>query len=151
MTKLKITAVFMMMFAIAFHTTASAEGELEIKPGVYSIVSITQTNLAAGAKANTVERCIQQNDIGTDTVMPDPETCQARNIEKSGNTIKFEMTCIQPDGKSLLNGTGEYSTADDAFTFKHNIKGDYNGTYIEIKSEGNAKRIGDCQSIAPKK
>lgn len=121
-----------------------AEGELSIKPGKYEITKTTKTSFDTVPAERTTEECITNPDLDPESILPDKENCEIRNLKTEVNKTSFEFTCTEPGKTSKLKGYAEYSVHGDMVSSEVKLEGTYKGQQLIVESSGSGKRIGDC-------
>jgi hypothetical protein len=121
-----------------------AEGELSIKPGKYEITKTTKTSFDSVPAERTTEECITNPDLDPESILPDKQNCEIRNMKTAANKTSFEFTCTEPGKTSKLKGYAEYGVNGDLVSSEVRLEGTYKGQQLIVESSGSGKRIGDC-------
>ena len=83
-------------------------------------------------------QCITKKNAVPDSSQQDQE-CKLVNTTVKGDTVKWNMVCDSPEGKSTMNGEITYH----GDTFKGFLKIDMQG--MEMIQHMNGRRIGECR------
>ena len=136
---------------LASFSTAWAEESLPVVPGLYSVKSTTSSNLSPEPKSVTEEHCIPMDAFTPSMTLPDA-TCTATKVKKSGNKLRFEITCPGNDERPPMTSKAEVVTTKSTLNIKMEIVNtfedpdnkDKNKVY-SVNSLSEGKRIGDCK------
>lgn len=103
-----------------------------------------------GGAPNTVRVCISQEQAERQELPQAGEgRCKRESMERSGNTIKFKLTCTDPAG----TGEGSFTfTSDKAYTGSMVMDVTRNGraTHVEMQQSGQWLSA-DCGGLQPRR
>ena len=97
--------------------------------------------------ANSAKTCMTKEMIDRDEIPTGKSDCKLTKRDKSANTMKFMVTCVNPPSTS--EGLITY-TSSEAYTMKMVINSQMRGKPETINMEGSGKWLGsDCGSVKP--
>ncbi len=103
----------------------------------------------AGGAPNAIRICMSKEQAErNDVPQGNDSRCKRESMERSGSTLKFKVTCTEPQGTG--EGTFKF-TSDKAYTgsMVMNVTREGRAMRMEIQQEG--KWIGaDCGSLKPR-
>lgn len=96
---------------------------------------------------NSVKTCMTREMIERDEIPTGKSDCKLTKQEKTRNTMKFNVTCVNPP--STAEGLITY-TSPEAYTMKMAINSQRQGKTETINMDGTGKWLGaDCGSVKP--
>jgi Protein of unknown function (DUF3617) len=142
-------------------TEMASGGAMKMKAGEWETTvtfnSIDAKGLPAGAKDQmmaamgkgvTVKSCLTQEQVdkpGADFFgTPQGSNCEFQQLDRSGNSMKVEMTC-KPDEKTTLTSKMDGTFAETSYTMTMEQKASGMPTGdMTMKGKIEGKRLGDC-------
>ena len=128
--------------AMLFAAAAFAADRANFKDGLWEITStMTMEGMAVGSQTSTVKQCMR-----SDNPVPANKNnnCKIDNLNISGNTVQWKMTCDDPQGgKVLSNGKMTY---ENGTSFYGTMETKFSGAEQEMKmqSDMRGRYLGPC-------
>ena len=129
---------------LASFSTAWAEESLPVVPGLYSVKTTTSSNLSPESKSETAEHCIPIDKFTPQSLLPDA-TCTATNVKKSGNKLRFDITCPGNVERPPMTGKAEVVTTKSTLNIKMENVSTFEDKVYSMNALREMKRIGDCK------
>ena len=120
------------------------EDSIKVTPGNYSFTTSTRSNMNPNPKIETEDDCIKEDSVNIKEFLPDPNSCYANNVNKSGNTLSFDIKC---SGGQMppMKGKAKISATSLTVESHYKIVGSFQGQEFSMNSESKGKRTGDCK------
>lgn len=139
--KTKIIGSFILWLFLII--TAVPCAAFEFNPGQYEITSsVEMPGMPAGSiPAQTMVQCMTQKD-------PVPKTgdagqdCKIKNIKQSGNTMTWDMECVQQGQK--ITSQGQMTFSKDKFKGTSTIHMGPEAGNMTVVTRISGTRLGDC-------
>jgi len=147
MTKIgfKLLAITVVLALSAGAAMSEDDKSLEIKPGNYEITTTSSSTLMPDVRVETRITCMKEPKFDPVGELLKNPGCEISNFKKKGSTISFDFLCLKKDGSRNINGSGEFSSSGDKFTWKKSIKTEFKGDAdYSQDSSGEGVRKGDC-------
>ena len=114
---------------------------LKIKPGLWEITTTTSGMVQPQTK--TIKECIKEDSIDPREMMQEmPQDDCAVDANVSGNVMTYHLSCNMHG--MVMEGAGKMESNGDSMNGSMQFKGNMNGMVMEISSNSEGKRIGDC-------
>lgn len=123
----------------------AAEDFIKVTPGNYFFTTTTRSNKHPNPKIETEDDCIKENSVNIKEFLPDPESCFANNVYKSGNSLSFDIKCSGGRIMPPLKGKAMISATSSTVESHYKILGSYQGQEFSLYSESKGQRTGDCK------
>ncbi|WP_084396330.1 DUF3617 domain-containing protein [Henriciella aquimarina] len=133
-------------------TGAASAQSLGVEPGNWETshtftgtVKTQGMSMELPGKTNTTTQCISEEDATFDPDELSGDGCTASNIQSTGKSVSFDLTCDQ--GGASMEGTMEATASDDgrSVTGTMTITGSQpGGGSIDMKGDFSGKRLGAC-------
>lgn len=135
--RLPVLATALAVFALS--STAFAAG-VPITPGLWEIK--TQNSMLGTEEVD--QQCMQETVFDPSTILGDEEGCELSNENVSGNTINYDLACV--DEGQQGSATGHFSFTIDGDQGSGNVDMTFNIGEETMKMQYSmaAARIGDC-------
>jgi hypothetical protein len=133
------SALWIIVVLMALFSPAIAGASPEIHEGQWEItVDIEMPGMPMQMPSNTFTQCVKKDDPIPHRKDP-TQSCQAKDVQKKGNTYTWTMECSNPGGK--MTGKGMITYEKD----KMNGSMTMEGQGMKMISRYKGKRIGQCQ------
>ncbi len=125
--------------ALSLSSTAMAAG-VPITPGLWEIK--TQNSMLGTEEVN--QQCMQDAVFDPAAILGDEEGCELSNETVSGNSIDYDLACV--DEGQQGSATGHFSFTIDGDQGNGNVDMTFNvgGETMNMQYSMAATRIGDC-------
>ena len=137
--KICLVFVFLLFFA-------ESAWSLNFNPGQYDITSTIQMPSIPGMsmppQSTTVNQCLAENDTIPQKVMA-IDGCQVENQQISGNTVSWNMKCVQQGLTTTGNCSMTYNGDSFSGEFQINM-GPQTGNMV-MTTQISGQRTGPCQ------
>lgn len=116
----------------------------DFQPGQYEITTnVEMSGMPSGAiPSQTAVHCLTEQD-------PVPSTdasgsgCKIKDVDKTGNTVRWAMECTQQGQK--MTGSGSMTFSGDKFTGTSTMNMGPQAGNAKVISRMEGRRIGDCE------
>jgi hypothetical protein len=105
--------------------------------------------MAMGAQGNAVKVCVSKEQAARPAEPQLEPHCNRKDVQRSGNTVKFKFECTAPRPSS---GEGEWTfISDKAYTGKTVVTSEVKGKPQQMTMEMSGKWLSaDCGDIKPR-
>lgn len=124
---------------MALSLTALADG-VPITPGLWEI----KTHNSMLGTEEVEQQCMQDTVFDPAAVLGEEDGCEIRNEVVSGNTVDYDLSCVDEEQRG--SATGHFSFTVDGDQGSGNVDMDFNigGETMSMQYTMAAARIGDC-------
>ncbi len=125
----------------------NADDELP-RSGLYAITTNISSSSPIPKISQSSQHCLKSEDFARDPSqllgeqMGNAKDCQITTFTMQNNKIELVMHCTPDGGNMKMKTTGNYSP--DSYRISTDMQLEMNGTLMEMNSETEGKRVGDC-------
>ena len=129
----------MALGSLALTSPVKADG-LPITPGLWEIRA---TNSLMGQE-NVQQNCMTDDVFDPVSMMGEERGCDVMNEQISGNTVDYDIACIDDQSRGKAEGHFSFTIDGDQGTGQVDLKMSVGDQSMSMTYNMDAKRIGDC-------
>ncbi len=138
-TIFRLPALAVSLAALACSTTTFAAG-MPITPGLWEIK--TQNSMLGTEEVD--QQCMQQAVFDPAAILGDEEGCELSNEQVSGNSIAYDLACVDEQQRGSATGQFSFTIDGDQGSGNVDMTFDVGGETMTMQYTMAAARIGDC-------
>lgn len=124
---------------VPFASSGNAEG-LPITPGLWEIT--TKNPMMDGQDVE--QSCMKEAVFDPVSMMGDEEGCDVFNEKIQGNTVDYDITCVNDKEKGKAEGHFSFTIDGDHGDGQVDLKMSFGDQSMNMQYTVDAKRVGDC-------
>ncbi|MGI9486693.1 MAG: DUF3617 domain-containing protein [Geminicoccaceae bacterium] len=135
----RVSALTPALAALTFSSAVFAAG-VPITPGLWEIT--TQNSMLGTEEVN--QQCMQEAVFDPTAILGDEEGCELSNETISGNTIDYDLACVDEGQQGSATGHFSFTIDGDQGNGNVDITFKVGGETMNMQYSMAAARVGDC-------